>query len=271
MRSATKIFLASLIAVFMSVPLWAAASPAQTVNLPPISAGYAIDDEDQPEVTARVARISYLGGEAKIRRAGLDDWEVATLNLPLVEGDEIVTDAGGRVEIQFDKSTHLRLSENAYLKLITLKDEAVAVSLSLGSMNLRLRSFDREISSFEIDAPKTTVAIQKSGSYRIDAGRDGDNEIRIAAREGGEARIFSDTSAFTLKNGRSARVFINGQNSGEWNLADASRYQDDFDEWTSDRDSVIASQLKDAHYDTYYDSDLYGADDLSGHGERVYI
>lgn len=270
MRSTTKIFLASIVTLLASVPLWAGSSP-QRVDLPAQPESYAFDDDELPEVTARVARISFLSGEAKIRRAGIEDWETATLNLPLVEGDEIATDAGARVEIQFDKNSHARLAENAFLKVVTLRDEAVALSLSLGTMSVRLRSFDKESSSFEIDAPKTTVAIQKSGTYRIDAGREGDSEIRVAATDGGEARVFSDTSAFTLKNGRSSLISISGQRAGEWDMADASRYEDEFDQWTSDRDSTIAKQLKDAYYDTYYDNDLYGADDLNGNGDWVFV
>ncbi|MFZ1699767.1 MAG: DUF6600 domain-containing protein [Pyrinomonadaceae bacterium] len=271
MRSTTKIFLASILTLLAGAPLWAAGSPAQRINLPTEPASYAIDDDEEPEVTARVARISFLSGEAKIRRAGIEDWETATLNLPLVEGDEIATDAGARVEIQFDKNSHVRLSENAFLKVVTLRDEAIALSLSLGSMNVTLRSFDKESSSFEIDAPKTTVAVQKSGTYRIDAGREGDSEIRVVATDGGEARVFSDTSAFTLKNGRSSLISIGGPRAGEWDMADASRYEDEFDQWTSDRDATIAKQLKDAYYDTYYDNDLYGADDLSGNGDWVFV
>ena len=44
-----------------------------------------------PEVTARVARISYISGDVQIRRADSREWEKAVQNLPIVEGDEIAT------------------------------------------------------------------------------------------------------------------------------------------------------------------------------------
>jgi hypothetical protein len=53
--------------------------------------GVDFDEEDPPAVTGRVARISYISDDAQVRRAGSQDWEKVTLNLPLVEGDEIVT------------------------------------------------------------------------------------------------------------------------------------------------------------------------------------
>ncbi len=80
-----------------------------------------------------MARISILRGEAQIRHAGGGDWERAAQNLPIVEGDEIATDAGARLEIQFNSYNYLRLSENAYLKVTTLRDEGIALSASAGN------------------------------------------------------------------------------------------------------------------------------------------
>jgi hypothetical protein len=59
-------------------------------------------DDYVPEVTDRVARISFVQGDVQIRRADTQDWEVAVLNLPIVEGDEIASDGNGRFEIQFN-------------------------------------------------------------------------------------------------------------------------------------------------------------------------
>ena len=270
MHPATKFVFITVSMLFAGLPAFAAASVAQTVNLPD-SANYQINDDDEPEVTARVARISFISGAARIRRSGVEEWESATLNLPLVAGDEITTDGASKIEIQIDKNKHLRLSENSYLKIVTLRDDNIAVSLSLGTLTLRITSFNKDREFFEIDAPKTTIAIQRAGAYRVDAGRVSDAELRVAAREGGEARIYSEGSGFTLKSGRSSRISIDGQNAGEWETGDATRYRDDFDEWSSDRDSIIGKRLSNAYYDKYYDNDIYGADDLNDSGEWVNI
>src|SRR5215211_4581327 len=74
-------------------------------------------DDVIPEVTDRVARISFVTGDVQIRRADSQDWEVAVLNLPIVEGDEIATDGNGRVEIQFNSYTHLRAAENTQVRI----------------------------------------------------------------------------------------------------------------------------------------------------------
>ena len=231
----------------------------------------AVDVDDYiPEVTDRVARISFVRGDVQIRRAGSQDWEVAVLNLPIVEGDEIATDGNGRFEIQFNSYTHLRVAENSQIKFVSLKDSGIAVSVPLGTVVLRTSEFDGSRSFFEFDAPKTTISIQKAGMYRIDAGVPDSLEVIISATDGGEARVYSADAGFTVKNGRRAKVFTGGNQSGEWETAEAARFADEFDTWALERDAIIAKRIQDAHYDRYYDRDIYGAEDLNDYGEWVH-
>lgn len=231
--------------------------------------GYETDDYE-PDVTARVSRISYLTGDVKIRRADSDDWERAVQNLPVVEGDEIATASNALVEIQFDRDNYVRLAQNSYLKILNLRDEGAALSISQGSLILRVLRFDKDRKYFEIDAPGTTVSVQREGMYRVDAGDMDSREVRVSVTEDGQARVYSTNSGFTLKDGRSARIFLEGDLAGEWEMADATRYFDEFDEWAVKRDAVIAKRLKDAYYDKYYDRDIYGAEDLNDYGEWIY-
>jgi hypothetical protein len=233
------------------------------------SANEMIDDYI-PEVTDRVARISYIQGDVQIRRADSADWEVAVLNLPIVEGDEIATDGNGRFEIQFNSYTHLRVAENSQIKFISLQDSGIALSVPLGTVVLRASEFDGNRSYFEIDAPKTTISIQKAGMYRIEAGVPDSLEVIVSAMDGGEARVYSADAGFTVKNGRRAKIFIGGNQAGEWETAVAADFTDEFDSWSLDRDAIIAQRIRDAYYDRYYDRDIYGAEDLNEYGEWIH-
>ncbi len=233
--------------------------------------GVVVDDYT-PDVTARVGRISFIRGDVQIKRGGDDkqDWERAALNLPLVEGDELSTGSNTVVEIQLDSYNHIRLSENAVLRFTTLRDEGVAVSLPQGTLSLRVLDFDKSKSYFEIDAPGTTLSVEKAGMYRIDAGDTRNSEIRVTATEEGEAKIYTQTSGFTLRNGRTARIFVEGNYAGDYETSNLASLTDEFDEWVLQRDAVIAKRLKDAYYDKYYDRDIYGAEDLNEYGEWIY-
>src|ERR1700688_4400008 len=127
MNPTTKPFLVFVLSIIVVACGSAfALTPAQTLNLPDPDADNAVLDDEIPDVTARVARISFIRGDVQIRRDGSQDWEKATLNFSVVEGDEVTTSGDARVEIQFGAYSHLRLAENAYLKVETLKDEGIA-------------------------------------------------------------------------------------------------------------------------------------------------
>lgn len=239
-----------------------------------VGANAAIADDETPEITQRVVRVSVIQGEAQIKRASTDgenseEWERVVQNLPLVEGDEITTSGDTRIEIQFDRNTYLRLGENSYLKIVNLRDEGIALSLPQGVLSLNLLKFDKDNTYFEIDAPSTTIAAQKAGTYRLDAGDSRSEEVAVTVRNGGEARIYSTNSGFTLRDGRTAKVTISGDYAGEWDMQAASRMTDDFEEWVLERNDVVASRLEKAKYDEYYTDEFYGAEDLNDNGEWI--
>src|SRR5919199_3539 len=151
------------------------------------------DDYDQYDETARVARVTLVRGDVQLRRSGSKSWETARVNFPLVEGDVLATTgADARLEIQIDARNFVRLAGDSLLRVVTLRYEGVALSLSEGTMSLRLARFDKEKEYFEVDAPGTTLAAEKTGVYRLDVSREGN--VRLLVRNGGRARIYSETS-----------------------------------------------------------------------------
>src|SRR5688572_26963938 len=85
------------------------------------------DYADEYDEKARVVRISLIKGEVSLKRNGTSDWERARLNFPLVEGDTISTDRDSRLEIQVDARNFVRLESNSILRIVTLRDEGIAL------------------------------------------------------------------------------------------------------------------------------------------------
>jgi hypothetical protein len=223
------------------------------------------DYADEYDVKARVARISLIKGEVSLRRNGNSDWERARLNLPLVEGDTVSTDRESRLEIQIDARNFVRLEANSILRIVTLRDEGVALSVVEGTASVRLAKFDSDREYFEVDAPKTTMAAEKKGLYRIDVARDG--RVRLTARDGGRARIYSETSGFTLRDGRTAELIFEGADAGDWELLTAGP-RDSWDSWIADRELYLAQRMR---YDNkYYDNYVWGAEELDAYGAWSY-
>ena len=142
------------------------------------------NNNDEYEEHARVLRVSLLKGEVSLKRADSIEWETAQLNTPLVEGDTLATGRDSRLEIQADSRNFIRVGENSVIKIITLRDEGIALSLSEGTATVRLSRFDRDKEYFEVDAPKTTVAAEKTGQYRIDVDSGGVSvTLRVASTQ----------------------------------------------------------------------------------------
>lgn len=223
---------------------------------------------DEYDVTARVARVSLLRGDVQLLRAGINQrWERATLNLPLVEGDTLATGHDAHVEIQVDARNFVRVGEDASLRLVTLRDEGIAFSLEAGTAIVRLARFDRDKEYFEMDGPKTTVAAERTGLYRMDVSPNGN--VRVTVRDNGQARIYSDTSGFTLRDGKTAQLITNGAEAGDWDLS-AAASRDSWDDWTNTRERYLASRLRYENRDRYYDQDVWGAEELDAYGDWVY-
>ena len=238
---------------------------SSTLLLPSASARAAEDVyEDEYEEHARVMRVSLTKGEVSLRRAGHVEWERARLNVPLVEGDALATGHDSRLEIQLDARNFVRVGPDSVLRVVTLRDEGVAFSLSEGTATFRLARFDREREYFEIDAPGTTIAAEKRGLYRVDVG----SHVAVTVRDDGRARIYSQTSGFVLRDNRTARLVSDGSEEGDWELS-AAAPSDFWDAWNGARERDLAARLRYEERERYYDPDVWGAEELDAYGDWV--
>jgi FecR protein len=229
----------------------------------------AADDttEDEYEEHARVLRVSLLRGEVSLLRAGELEWQAARLNTPLVEGDTLSTGRDSRLEIQADSRNFIRVGPDAVVRVVTLRDEGIALSLSEGTATFRLSRFDKDREYFEVDAPRTTVAAERTGQYRIDVSSDG--TVRVTVREDGRARVYSDNSGFELRAGRAARLNLDDAGEADWDLSRAGD-SDEWDAWNQEREQYLASRLKYEGRERYYDPEVYGAEELDLYGDWLY-
>ena len=251
-RLSARTILVLLLLTLLSVTLTARAARADD------------DEQDDFDVKARVVRISLIVGEATMPRNGNKDWERARINYPLVEGDAVATDKDSRLEIQFDARNFIRLAPSTVLRIVTLRDQGTAVSVLEGSATLRLAKLERGEAFFEIDAPRITMAPEKAGLYRVDVPREG--KVRLTVRDGGNARIYSETSGFALRDGRSAELIATGDNAGDWDLL-AAAPRDANDEWVDERDRDLAARIR---YDVKYTGqDVWGAEELAAYGDWI--
>jgi hypothetical protein len=108
--------------------------------------------QTQPQLTyPEIVRISYLEGDVRIARASKNEgggkgatWETAVMNLPLEEGDNLVTGKDGRAEIEFEDDSTVYVAENSALNFEDLRSTSgvphTELALVSGAVTMHLDS-----------------------------------------------------------------------------------------------------------------------------------
>ena len=137
----------------------------------------------QTDPPGRVGRLNYMDGPVSFQPAGVNDWVDATVNRPLIPGDNIWVGDRGRTELHVG-STALRLGANTAFQFLNLDDQTVQIRLSEGTLTVRMRNFAQN-QVFEVDTPNVAFTLLRPGEYRIDANPDSQTTIDYGSRWGG--------------------------------------------------------------------------------------
>ena len=205
---------------------------------------------------ARGARLGYTSGAVSFSPAGENDWVQATMNRPLITGDHLWADAGGRAELQIGSAV-IRMSGGTSATLLNLDDRIAQLQLAQGTLNVRVRRLGPN-DVFEVDTPNLAFSIRRPGEYRVDVDPDG-NATTVVVRSG-QAEVYGEGAAYVIDAGQSYRFSGTG-------LRDYDRYADlpradAFDRWSDDRnrrgDNSVSAR--------YVSRDVIGYEDLDEYG-----
>jgi hypothetical protein len=210
-------------------------------------------DADPP---SRVARINLLNGSVSFRPGSVEEWTAATLNYPLTTGDHLWADADSRVEIHAG-STAIRMAPRTAMSVLNLDDRTVQLSLTDGSLHIRLRHLNDD-ESFEVDTPNVAITLLRAGEYRIDAnGEAAETAVTVRA---GSAQVTGGGAGFAVRpreTGRATGVDTVTQDIGP------ALPQGEFDYWCEDRDRQEEQETVSARY---VPRDMVGYEDLDRYG-----
>ena len=218
-----------------------------------LSAASAMADAGDPP--SRVARLNYQSGAVSFRPGSVEEWTAATLNYPLTSGDHLWTEDGAQTEMHIG-STAIRMSSRTALGILNLDDRTVQLSLTQGSLDVRLRSLGED-ETFEVDTPNVAVSLVRPGEYRINV--DGDNAISVVAVREGEAEVTGGDAAFSVRAGESARLI--GMDAATQDIG-AAPPRDDFDRWSEERDR----REERPQSAQYVSREMTGSEDLDEYG-----
>ena len=210
----------------------------------------------QDDPPSRVARLNLMTGSVSFRPGSIEEWGPATLNYPLTTGDHLWADRDARTEMHIG-STAVRMGAETALAILNLDDRTVQLSLTEGSLNIRLRQL-RDDESFEVDTPNVAVTLLRPGEYRIDA--DGNANITNLLVRTGDAQVTGGGAAFSVHPREMARISGVDQVNQEIGAAGPP---DEFDSWALARDRHEDQMVQSARY---VPRDMIGYEDLDENG-----
>jgi len=222
-----------------------------TLVVPNIFYAQESDDQQSPE---HVAYIRLIEGEVGYQRG--DDnqaqWSAAAANTPLMPGDSLYANDGGRAEVQLGDGNFLRAGKQGYIGVLQSNDQAFQFKVASGTATLRLRRLDRD---YEIDTPNLAFSVEKPGEYRVDVDANGSTEITVHKGRG-VASIGEDEEQELASPARLSLA------SDSADFAVSKEFtRDAWDRWNRRRDNLAYSARP-----QYVPPGVYGYETMSGHG-----
>jgi len=235
--------------------------------------------QEERELLSPVARVSQVSGQVVHHNAGdgADEWYEATINLAVIEGDQICTGKDGRAEIQTDEGGIVRLSSDTFIHLSALTSTVMRIKLTNGTATFRTNWAsqivrDKTLDSpakmiqFEISTPEIVVKLGGNGTYRVDVDESGQTELTVRS---GQAEV-SRPDIGTLLVGAGRRFLIEGSGSNKYTVTGANNL-DAWDLWNErrDNDGAHAWNVKVDNIPQGIPSSLPGLHDLDRYGEWI--
>lgn len=203
--------------------------------------------------TPEPAHVAYVDGNGTVTRDGRA--EMATINVPLVSGDQVRT-SEGRIEVLFGDGSVLDIDH--FTAIDFLSDELVR--LTEGRIHLTIGGRDRV--AYRVDTPSGAVRIDEPGEYRIALiGASGRRDVELVTVRG-YATLTNELGETGVRAGE--RAFATAAMAPSYSQAYNSAAWDAFDQWTADRrdertGAVSAQYLPDEVRGYAGDFDRYGA------------
>jgi hypothetical protein len=213
----------------------------------------------QADPPSRVARVNHAEGPVVFSPAGDDEWIDAVLNRPLSRGDRVWTDKGTRAEVQVGSSA-VRMDGLTQLEILALDDQAAQLSVTQGSVHVRVRSLP-EGENFEIDTPNLAYRAAYPGEYRIDVDATrGTTRVTVLS---GTGAVYGEAGQ-VLPLGGGQQVTFRARTLAQV-AAQESPPQDNFDRWAADRSRREDQSVSARHVPR----EVVGYQQLDAHGQWV--
>ena len=211
---------------------------------------------------ARIVRLSQVDGNVQIDRRTGDGFESALENLPIAQGTRLATKDDGRVEIELEDGSTVRLAPNSSLEFtrLSLRDSGgknTELDLTEGTayFNIDLAKHD----DFVVDLGHRSIHLERSARFRASVDS---SQARIAVSHGQVDVLGASSDAVTISKNRTVSFDLFNLD----NFTESRNYEDGpYDDWNDDLDSYHRHNYRHESDSPY----AYGFSDLNYYGSYI--
>ena len=212
---------------------------------------------------ARIVRLSYVEGEVRLDNG--HGYEAATMNVPLSENNWLQTGTDGWAEVQMEDGGLIRLAPNTVIAFTQLARSASGSTITTVDLDQGEAEFNvakRNDSDFQVTVKTNTIALTRSGSFRVSSTNADPLDVTVWK---GEVGISDSENGGEVAVQKNETFVLNPNDPGQYAL-DKGAEADDLDQWSKQRDDYLSSYA--AARQGYAGSPYqYGASDLDYYGQ----
>ena len=225
--------------------------------------------DDEPGSHVRIVRLSYVEGRVQLSHQQSSGFENATMNMPLVQGDQVRTGQDGWVEIQLENSSIIRLAPESQITLTVLTRfpsgaTATEVNLDEGEGEFAASATDED-GPFRVNVRQRTISLKRTSRFRVTTINSDPLEVAVWK---GEVSLSNPEDAQEVSIRKGEIFTIDPQDPGHYDLENNAQ-ADDLDKWSGERDQYLSTYASNNNNNSINTQSpyQYGVSDLSYYGQ----
>lgn len=203
-------------------------------------------------------RVGIVEGDVQVRIAETGAWAPVSINMPLIEGDEIWVPHGGRAALQTSSGVHVRLGRGTALHVLRMDRDSFQFYLPQG--RAYVLSLAAAHSLIQLDTPDASVRAFGASTFTVDV-FDGETDISVL-----KGSVLAESGAGTTSVRQGAMLSL-----GPRGYAALSPLPppDEWERWNAQRDRIVLAGGDGRRY--LPDELAVYAADFDGNGRWVYV
>ncbi len=140
---------------------------ALVVALAPVSRAQD-DDVDVVDSHARIVRISYVEGEVRLNNG--HGYENVTMNVPITEGNWLMTRSDGWAEVQLEDGSMIRLAPDTQISFSQLgrfSSGGTVTTVDLDQGEAEFKIGQHGDNQFQVTVRNKTIVLNRAGRFRV--------------------------------------------------------------------------------------------------------